>query len=162
MSLSLSRVNAVVCDFYEIERQELSRRWSRHPARAALACPARSWTMPSNPELTTMFGLPRREYVPNLIELKSERTELANCIEGSLAGSGLNVATGEKLRVPRERSLRSKSRAKRFSNRKRDSKAGPEEAPLTTGADPEGQMLDFSANIYSEASERSATSTVAK
>jgi hypothetical protein len=52
--------------FCEIERPELSRRWSHHPARAALASLARSWTMATNPELATMLGLPRGEYLPSL------------------------------------------------------------------------------------------------
>ncbi len=60
LSLPLLRVNEVVCGFYEIERQELSRRWSRHLARAALACLAPSRTM------ATMLGLPRGEYMPAL------------------------------------------------------------------------------------------------
>ena len=51
---------------YVIERSELSRRGSRHPARAALVYLARSRTMATNAELAAMLGLSRAESVPNL------------------------------------------------------------------------------------------------
>jgi putative transposase len=65
-SLPLSRVSEVVCAWYEIEHSELSRRGSRHPARAALVYLARSRTMATNAELAAMLGLSRAESVPNL------------------------------------------------------------------------------------------------
>jgi putative transposase len=65
-SLPLSRVSEVVCALYEIERKELNRRGSRHPARAALAYLARRRTMATNTELAAVLGLSRAESVPNL------------------------------------------------------------------------------------------------
>ena len=65
-SLPLSRVCEVVCASYEIEPKELSRRGSRHPARAALAYLARSRTTATNTELATVLGLSRAESTPNL------------------------------------------------------------------------------------------------
>jgi putative transposase len=65
-SLPLSGVIEVVCAYYEIEPTELSRRGSRHPARATLAYLARSRTMSTNAELATILGLSRAECVPNL------------------------------------------------------------------------------------------------
>jgi hypothetical protein len=62
----LSRVSDVVCDVYEIERAALSRRGSRHPARAALAYLARRRTAATNAELATIIGVSRPESVPNL------------------------------------------------------------------------------------------------
>ncbi len=49
-----------------IERSELSRRGSRHPARAAWAYLARSRTATTNAELAVTLGLSRPECVPNL------------------------------------------------------------------------------------------------
>ena len=49
--LPLSRVSEVVCGMYGIKRAELSRRGSRHPARAALAYLARRRTAATNAEL---------------------------------------------------------------------------------------------------------------
>jgi hypothetical protein len=54
-SLPLSRVSEVVCALYEIKSKELSRRGSRHPARAALAYLWRSRTMATNTELGNYF-----------------------------------------------------------------------------------------------------------
>ena len=65
-SLPLSRVIATVCAHFEIEETELSRRGSRHPARATLAYLARSRSMSTNTELATTLGLSRAECVPNL------------------------------------------------------------------------------------------------
>jgi hypothetical protein len=65
-SLPLSRVIEVVCASYEIERSEMSRRGSLHPARAALVYLARSRTMATNTELAGLLGLSRAESVPNL------------------------------------------------------------------------------------------------
>jgi hypothetical protein len=49
-----------------MERAELSRRGSRHTARATLAYLTRSPTMSTNAELATTLGLSRAECVPNL------------------------------------------------------------------------------------------------
>jgi Transposase IS200 like len=65
-SLPLSRVIDVVCASYAIDRSEMSRRGSRHPARAALVHLARSRTMATNTELAGLLGLSRAESVPNL------------------------------------------------------------------------------------------------
>jgi len=50
----------------EVDRAELRRRGSRHPARAALAYLARSRTAATNGELAPVLGLSRAESVPNL------------------------------------------------------------------------------------------------
>jgi hypothetical protein len=63
---SLERVCQVVCGWYGIERSELSRRGSRHPARAALAYLARRRTVATNADLMALLGLSRPESVPNL------------------------------------------------------------------------------------------------
>ena len=65
-SLPLSRVIEVVCASYAIDRNEMSHRGSRHPARAALVYLARSRTMATNTELAGLLGLSRAESVPNL------------------------------------------------------------------------------------------------
>ena len=65
-SLPLSRVIEIVCASYAIDRSEMSRRGSRHPARAALVYLARSRTMATNTELAGLLGLSRAESVPNL------------------------------------------------------------------------------------------------
>ena len=67
-SLPLSRVIEVVCASYTIDRSEMSRRGSRHPARAALVYLARSRTMATNTELAGLLGLSRAESVPNLTQ----------------------------------------------------------------------------------------------
>jgi hypothetical protein len=66
LSLPLSRVSEVVCAYHKIERKELSRRGSRHPARAALAYLARSRTTATNTELAAVLGLSREECVPSM------------------------------------------------------------------------------------------------
>ena len=63
---TLSRVSEVVCASYEVDRAELRRRGSRHPARAALAYLARSRTAATNAELAEVLGVSRAESVPNL------------------------------------------------------------------------------------------------
>jgi hypothetical protein len=50
---------------YEIERTKLSRRRSRHPARAALAHLARTRTIATNAVLAAVLGVSREESVPN-------------------------------------------------------------------------------------------------
>jgi hypothetical protein len=64
--VTLARVCDVVCASYGIERSELGRRGSRHPARAALAYLARRRTVATNAELMAALGLSRPESVPNL------------------------------------------------------------------------------------------------
>ena len=64
--VTLSRVIEVVCASYEIDRSELRRRGSRHPARAALAYLARSFTTVANVGLVEELGVSRAESVPNL------------------------------------------------------------------------------------------------
>jgi REP element-mobilizing transposase RayT len=63
---SLERVCEVVCASYGIERSELGRRGSRHPARAALAYLARRRTAATNTDLMGVLGVSRPESVPNL------------------------------------------------------------------------------------------------
>ena len=75
LSLPLSRVSEVVCAYYKFERQELSRRGSRHPARAALAYLARSRTTATNTELAALLGLSRGECVPGLTRRFGARLE---------------------------------------------------------------------------------------
>ena len=64
--LSLSQLSEIVCSEYSIERSELSRRGSRHPARAAMAYLARRHTSATNGDLTEILGVSRAESVPNL------------------------------------------------------------------------------------------------
>ena len=64
--LTLSQLSEVVCSEYEIEPSELSRRGSRHPARAAMAYLARRHTSATNGELAETLGVSRAESVPNL------------------------------------------------------------------------------------------------
>jgi putative transposase len=64
--LSIARVSEVVCANYGIESSELSRRGSRHPARAAMAYLARRHTAATNAEVTEILGVSRAESVPNL------------------------------------------------------------------------------------------------
>jgi hypothetical protein len=63
--LSFSRVIEFVRASYEIDRSELGRRESRHPARAALAYLARSLTTVTNAGLVGELGMSRAESVPN-------------------------------------------------------------------------------------------------
>ena len=64
--LTLSQLSEVVCDEYGVERSELSRRGSRHPARAAMAYLARRHTSATNGDLIEILGVSRAESVPNL------------------------------------------------------------------------------------------------
>jgi hypothetical protein len=64
--LPLARVCEAVCASYGIDRWELARRGSRHPARAALAYLARRRTTATNADLMAMLGVSRAESVPNL------------------------------------------------------------------------------------------------
>ena len=64
--LSISQVSEIVCAEYGIELSELSRRGSRHPARAAMAYLARRHTAATNGELIEVLGVSRAESVPNL------------------------------------------------------------------------------------------------
>ena len=64
--LPLERVCEAVCSSYGIPRAELSRRGSRHPARAALAYVARRQTTATHAELMGLLGVSRPESVPNL------------------------------------------------------------------------------------------------
>ncbi len=63
---TLARVSEVMRAAYQVDRAELRRRGSRHPARAALAYLARSRTAATNAELATVLGVSRAESVPNL------------------------------------------------------------------------------------------------
>ena len=65
-SLRSVPLSEVVCDEYGVERSELSRRGSRHPARAAMAYLARRHTSATNGDLTEILGVSRAESVPNL------------------------------------------------------------------------------------------------
>jgi REP element-mobilizing transposase RayT len=66
LSLDLGRVCQVVSSSYGVEASELSRRGSRHPARAALAYLARRYTSATNGALVPVLGVSRAESVPNL------------------------------------------------------------------------------------------------
>ena len=65
-ALTISRVSEVVCAEYGIDELELSRRGSRHPARAAMAYLARRHTVATNSDLAPILGVSRAESVPNL------------------------------------------------------------------------------------------------
>ena len=91
---SLKSVCDVVCTAYRIDRSELSRRGSRHPARAALAYLARQRTATTNSELTSVLGVGRFESAPNLARryrasLSTDRRVRAECrrLEKLLADS---------------------------------------------------------------------------
>ena len=56
----------VVCSVYGVALQELSRRGSREPARAAFAYVARQRTTATHTELIKWLGVSRPESVPNL------------------------------------------------------------------------------------------------
>jgi len=66
LGLSTAQVSEVVCAEFGIEPSELSRRGSRHPARAAMAYLARRHTTATNGELAARLGVSRAESVPNL------------------------------------------------------------------------------------------------
>jgi hypothetical protein len=63
---TLARGSEVVCALYDVDRAELRRRGSRHPARAALDYLARTRTAATNAELAALLGVSRAESVPNL------------------------------------------------------------------------------------------------
>lgn len=73
----LGLVIEAVCNHYGVDRAELSRRGSRHPARAALAYLARQATMATNAELVPVLGLSRPESVPNLTRLFAARLKIS-------------------------------------------------------------------------------------
>jgi len=64
--LEFRRVYEVVRRVYQVESRELSRRGSRHEARAALAYLARRHTAATNAELAEVLGVSRPDSVPNL------------------------------------------------------------------------------------------------
>ncbi len=64
--VGIEKVIEVVCRGYQVEESELSRRGSRHEARAALAYLARQHTTASHSELAERLGLSRPDSVPNL------------------------------------------------------------------------------------------------
>jgi REP element-mobilizing transposase RayT len=64
--MDLGRVCEVVCREYEVDLSELSRRGSRHEARAALAYLARRRTTASHGRLAELLGVSRPDSVPNL------------------------------------------------------------------------------------------------
>lgn len=64
--VELRRVVDAVCSRYGIDASELSRRGSRHEARAALAYLAREHTASTNADLVEILGVSRPESVPNL------------------------------------------------------------------------------------------------
>jgi REP element-mobilizing transposase RayT len=91
----LSHVSEVVCGFYGIDRAELSRRGTRHPARAALAYVARRRTVATNAELARVLGLSRPESVPNLtrrfaawLATSREVRKQLRCLEEQMDRSG--------------------------------------------------------------------------
>ena len=94
LSVPLSRITEVVCDFYQIEPTELSQRGSRHPARAGLVYLARRHTLATNAELAAVLGLSRAESVPNLTrrfgdslatdaKIRKQLRDLEGVLEGS-------------------------------------------------------------------------------
>ena len=62
----LEAILEVVCRTYGVESSELSRRGSRHEARAALAYLARRHTVATNASLAEVLGVSRPDSVPNL------------------------------------------------------------------------------------------------
>ena len=64
--LPVERVCAAVCSVYGVTPEDLSRRGSRQPARAALAYAARQRTTATHAELLRWLGVSRPESVPNL------------------------------------------------------------------------------------------------
>jgi putative transposase len=62
----LQTIVEVVCRTYQVESSELTRRGSRHEARAALAYLARRHTVATNARLAEMLGVSRPDCVPNL------------------------------------------------------------------------------------------------
>ncbi len=64
--VELGTVREVVCGAYQLEPSALSRRGSRHEARAALAYLARQHTEATNLELARVLGVSRPDCVPNL------------------------------------------------------------------------------------------------
>jgi hypothetical protein len=65
-ALDLTSLTDIVCRYFRVERCELIRRGSRHPARAAFCDLARQHTATTNAELVPLIGLSRPERVPNL------------------------------------------------------------------------------------------------
>jgi hypothetical protein len=65
-ALDLTSLTDIVCRYFRVEHCELSRRGSRHPARAAFCYLARQHTAATNAELVPLLGLSRPESVPNL------------------------------------------------------------------------------------------------
>ncbi len=65
-SVPLAAILEVVCRTYGVESSELSRRGSRHEARAALAYLARRHTVATNASLAEVLGVSRPDSVPNL------------------------------------------------------------------------------------------------
>jgi putative transposase len=64
--VELGRVCEVVARGYQVESSEVSRRGSRHEARAALAYLARKHTEATHGELAELLGVSRPDSVPNL------------------------------------------------------------------------------------------------
>jgi hypothetical protein len=64
--VELRTVSEIVCRGYQLNSAELSRRGSRHEARAALAHLAREHTEATYTELARLLGLSRADSVPNL------------------------------------------------------------------------------------------------
>jgi hypothetical protein len=64
--IALERVGEVVCASYGVDPAELTRRGSRHEARAALAYLARQHTVATHAELAEVLGVSRPDSVPNL------------------------------------------------------------------------------------------------
>jgi putative transposase len=64
--VQLEAILEVVCRTYRVESSELSRRGSRHEARAALAYLARRHTVATNASLAEVLGVSRPDSVPNL------------------------------------------------------------------------------------------------
>ncbi len=65
-AIDLPRLIKIVTASYQMDAEELSRKGSRHPARAALAYLARRTTGATNATLVPLLGLSRPESVPNL------------------------------------------------------------------------------------------------
>ena len=64
--VELRKVCEVVCRGYQVASSELSRRGSRHEARAALAYLACRHTAATHGELAELLGVSRPDSVPNL------------------------------------------------------------------------------------------------
>ena len=92
--VELAKVCDVVCREYRVESSELSRRGSRHEARAALAYLARQHTEATHGELAAVLGVSRPDSVPNLTRRFARWLAERKEVRGRLGELGGAVAVG--------------------------------------------------------------------